>query len=170
MTETTCKICRVNMAPVYRLGKFSAQCDNCLDIYGTVEIAGEPYNLAPSPIALRCRTCTRTDFDSLAPNGQCGYCYDRKIGWKDLSGESLVPTTRRRPFGNCSICKVAFGRTTAKVEIDKVEYCFSCWDELKRTGRVDLTRRPMAPELFPHPVNMPELVEMRPKRQIQLED
>lgn len=80
--------------------------------------------------------------------------------------ETLIPTV----FGNCDICKIAFGRATAKVEIDGVEYCFPCWDELKRTGRVDLTRRPVAPELFPRPVNMPPLVEMRPKRQIQLED
>lgn len=134
-----------------------------------------------APLCVACKLLPQLD-----SSGLCTPCfmeranqakkYRQEMAEKSRAAKSAQDKTGAlRPavfsaFGSCSICKVQFTRASAKVEIDRTEYCFPCWDELKRTGRVDLTRRPVAPELFPQPNNMPPLVEMRPKRQIQLED
>lgn len=88
-----------------------------------------------------------------------------------INGVTIPPAlvVKFAPYGSCSICKVAFGRTTAKADVDGTQYCFPCWDELKRTGTVARYKRPVAPELYPEPPAV-KLVEMRPKRLIKMEE
>ena len=122
---------------------FNYQCNICLKSY-TVDLKAMP-------------GLKRPDI--------CPEC--KKLSERIRLSESSIEVVRRAKAAqtiatatNCCECNVEFVGAVAKVVVVDRAYCYPCFDELKRTGRV-MPGRPIAPGLFPQPEPLEPMVTTR---------